>query len=124
MKKRLLSVLLLFIMLCEGVTAFAFDSKALYTELRYFRAKIYVCDTKNQEAILVNVNMQNGLSNPELTKDIEYTAIPIASETVFSLKGEKLSLEFVNEYLLDSTVRVLVGKNGYGYKILSMNFFK
>ncbi len=124
MKKKLIGFVLTFLLLLNSITVSALDSGAIFTEVRYYYAKIYVCDTRQNEAILLNVSLPTGIPDPSLTGPIEYTALPIVTSTIFGSKGQKLNMEVINAYLLDSPVRVLVGKNAYGYKILSMEFLR
>ncbi len=124
MKKKLLTIILMCLVLFHGVTVFAVDPKSIFTEVRAYNARIYVCDTENTEAILLNVTLPNGTHNTSLTGSIEYRALPIVTQAIFGSKGQKLTMDVINGYLLDSPVRVLIGKNGYGYKILCMEFLK
>lgn len=124
MRKKFLCMLAAFIVLFNSMSAFAIDSKMIFTDVKYYTAKIYVCDTQNSQAILLNVVPTNGSYNINLTRDIEYRALPLSVDAVYGSKGQKLTMEVINGYLLDSPVKVLIGKNGYGYKILCMEFLR
>ena len=124
MKKKLYSLLIAAAVFFGSTTAFAADSKMLFSDVRYYTARIYVCDTQNKEAVILNVTPLNKGANFALTQDIEYRALPLNVDNIYGSKGQKLSLETINGYLLDSTVKVLVGKCGYGYRILYMEFLK
>ncbi len=124
MKKRLLSIIAAILIAFNGASVFAADSKMIFTDLKYYTARIYVCDTQNNMAVLLNVVPVNGSFNINLTRDIEYRALPLSVGNVFGSKGQQLTLDVINGYLLDSTVKVLIGKNGYGYRILCMEFLK
>ena len=124
MKKKLFCFLIMAAILLSSTTTFAVDSKMLFSDVRYYTARIYVCDTQNTEAVILNVVPINGNVNLSLTKDIEYRSLPINKDNIYGSKGQKLSLETINGYLLDSTVKVLIGKSGYGYRILYMEFLK
>ena len=124
MKKRLVSIIIALAICCSNISAFAMDQKAVFTEVKYYTAKIYVCDTQNNAAILLNVTPLNGNYNLSAVKDIEYRALPVSSGRIVGTKGQKLSMEVVNGYLLDSPVRVMIGKNGYGYRILYMELLR
>lgn len=124
MKKKLVIVIASVILFCHSLSVCATDAKTIFTDINYYTAKIYVCDTQNNEAILLGVNPSNPALNSNLAKEIEYRALPIAVNRIFGTKGQKLSMSVVNGYLLDSPVRVLVGKNAYGYKILYMELLR
>ncbi len=124
MKKKLFCLLIAITVLWGSTTAFAADSKMIFSDVRYYTARIYVCDTQNTEAVILNVVPINGNVNLALTKDIEYRSLPVFKDNIYGSKGQKLSLETINGYLLDSTVKVLIGKCGYGYRILYMEFLK
>ncbi len=124
MKKRLLSIIIALIVCCFDISVFAIDQKAVFTDVKYYTAKIYVCDTQNSDAILLNVVPSNGNYSLSAVKDIEYRALPISSGRIYGTKGQKLSMEVVNGYLLDNPVKVMIGKNGYGYSILYMELLR
>lgn len=124
MKKRFFSLFITFILAFGCITASAADSKMIFTDLKYYTARIYVCDTQNNEAILLNVVPLNGSYNINLTREIEYRALPLSTGNVYGSKGQPLSMSVINGYLLDSPVKVLIGKCGYGYRILCMEFLK
>lgn len=124
MKRKLIGFVLTALLMFNCTTVSALDSGAMFTEIRYYYAKIYVCDTQRNEAILLNVSLPTGIPDSALTEPIEYTALPIVTSTILGSKGQKLNMEVINAYLLDSPVRVLVAKNDYGYKILSMEFLR
>ncbi len=124
MKKRLLSIIAAVFITLQSTSVFAADSKMVFSDLKYYNARIFVCDTRNNAAVLLNVVPVGGSFNINLTRDIEFRSLPLSLGNVFGSKGQNLSLEVINGYLLDSTVKVLIGKNGYGYRILYMQFLK
>ncbi len=124
MKKRLLCILTICVLMCQTLSVCAIDSKKVYKEIKYYTAKIFVCDTQNTKAILLNVMPQEGNYSLNMVRDIEYRALPLCTNRVFGAKGQNLSMQVINEYLLDSPVKVLIGKNGYGYEILYMEFLR
>ncbi|MBR5155111.1 MAG: hypothetical protein IKW62_01330 [Clostridia bacterium] len=124
MKKRLFSIIAAILITFQSVSAFAADYKMIFNDIRYYNATIYVCDTQNNAAILLNVVPTNGSYNINLTRDIEYRAIGLNINNIYGSKGQKLTMNVINGYLLDSPVKVLVGKNGYGYRILCMEFLR
>ncbi len=124
MKKKLFSIFAAAFILLQSTSVFAADSKLIFTELKYYTARIFVCDTQNNKAVLVNVVPVGGSFNINYTRDIEYNAVPLSIGNIYGSKGQKLALSTVNGYLLDSPVKVLIGKNGYGKRILSMDFLK
>ncbi len=124
MKKRIFSIFAAAFIALQSVSVFAADSKLLFYELKYYTAKIYVCDTQNNKAVLVNVVPVGGSYNINYTRDLEYNAIPLSTGNIYDSKGQNITMSAVNGYLLDSSVRVLIGKNGYGNRILSMEFLK
>lgn len=124
MQKKIFCILLILIVAFNCITAFAIDSKMIFTDVKYYTAKIYVCDTQNSKAILLNVVPTNGSYNFNLTREIEYKALPLSTGAVYGSKGQKLTMDVINGYLLDSPVKVMIGKNGYGYKILQMEFLR
>ncbi len=124
MKKKLFSIVAAVFIVLQSTSVFAADSKLIFNELKYYTARIYVCDTQNNKAILVNVIPVGGSYNINYTRDLEYNAIALSTGNIYGSKGQKLTMSTVNGYLLDSPVRVLIGKNGYGNRILSMEFLK
>lgn len=122
MRKRILCLTVAFVMLLAGLTAYAADPKRIYTEFKFYTARIYVCDTANNQAVLVNVAPIKSPYTLNQAPHLEYKALPLNPELVIGSKGQKLALETVNGYLLDSQVSVMVGKNSYGYKIVYMQF--
>ncbi len=124
MKKKILSIIAVILITFQSISVFAADSKMIFNDLKYYSAKIYVCDTQNNAAILLNVMPIMGSYNINLTRDIEYCSIPLSVGNVYGSKGQKLTMNVINGYLLDSQVKVLIGKNGYGYKILCVEFLQ
>ena len=124
MRKKLLCIVSLIVLLCQSLSVCATDPKMVFNDINYYSAKIYVCDTKNDEAILLGVNPVSPTLSTISAREIEYRALPIAKERIVGTKGQKLTMDVVNGYLLDSPVRVLVGKNAYGYKILYMELLR
>lgn len=124
MKKKIFSIVMAATLLCHSLSVFAVDSKMAFKELKYYTAKIYVCDTQNNQAILLNVMPINGNYSVNAVRDIEYRALPISVNRIYGSKGQNLTMSVVNGYLLDSPVKVLIGKNGYGYKILYMELLR
>ncbi len=124
MKKKLFCVIAAITVIFQSTLTFAADPKLIFNDVKYYNARIYVCDTQNKQAILVNVVPLHGSYNINYTRDLEYNAISLCSGNIFNSNGEKLSMEQVNGYFLDSRVKVLIGKNGYGNRILSMEFLK
>ncbi len=124
MKKRLLIIFAVFVIVVQSTCVFAADSKLIFDNVKYYTARIFVCDTQYNKAILVNVIPVGGSFNINYTRDLEFNAIPLSTGNIYGSKGQKLTMDTVNGYLLDSQVRVMIGKNGYGNRILSMEFLK
>ena len=124
MKKASLVFLTFCIILSSTLNAFALDSKTIFKDATYYNAKIYVCDTQNKEAVLLEVNPLTYTQGYFSGGELEYKALPIVESRIFDSNGKKLSMSMVNGYFLDSSVKVLIGKNEYGYKILYMQFLK
>jgi hypothetical protein len=124
MRRIFLAILFCFTLLCQSVLVYAGDSKMIFTDIKYYSAKIFVCDTKNTEAILLNVVPLSSGYSLNAVKDIEYTALPITEKRIYGTKGQVVPMSVVNGYLLDSPVKVMIGKNGYGYKILQMELLR
>ncbi len=124
MKKASLVFLTLCMIFSSTITSFALDSKMVFTDAAYYDAKIYVCDTQNKEAILLGVSPLTYTPGYFSGGELEYKALPITETRIFGADGQKYSMSMVNGYLLDSSVKVLIAKNEYGYKILSMQFLR
>lgn len=122
MRKKLFCLVAAFLLVFGNCVPYAAASKTTYTEFKFYTARIFVCDTTNNQAVLVNVAPIKNPYSLNQAPHVEYKALPINTELVIGSKGQKLSLDTVNGYLLDSKVDVLVGKNGYGYKIVYMKF--
>ena len=112
------------VFLFQGVQVFAMDTKLIFKEAGVYTANIYVCDTQNKEAILLNVKPLDGKYNAGVLREIEYKALTLITSRVYGTKGQNLSLTTINGYLLDSPVKVIIGKNGYGYRILRMELLR
>ena len=112
------------VFLFQGVQVFAMDTKLIFKEAGVYTANIYVCDTQNKEAILLNVKPLDGKYNAGVLREIEYKALTLSTSRVYGTKGQNLSLTTINGYLLDSPVKVIIGKNGYGYRILRMELLR
>ncbi len=123
MKKASLVFLTFCIIFSSTLNAFALDSKMIFNDVSYYNAKIYVCDTQNKEAVLLGVTPLTYTPGYFSASELEYKAVPIVESRIFDSNGQKLSMSTVNGYLLDSSVKVLIGKNEYGYKILHMQFY-
>ncbi|MBQ2932097.1 MAG: hypothetical protein IJE62_04550 [Clostridia bacterium] len=106
------------------LTSFALDPKMIFKDAAYYNAKIYVCDTQNKEAVLLGVSPLTYTPGYFSGSELEYKALPITESRIVGADGQKYSMSMVNGYLLDSSVRVLIAKNEYGYKILHMQFLK
>ena len=124
MKKKLFGIFAAFVIAIQGVSVSAADSKLIFNDVKYYTARIFVCDTQNNKAVLVNVIPVGGTFNINYTRDLEFNAIPLSTGNIYGSKGQNLTMSTVNGYLLDSQVKVLIGKNGYGNRILSMEFLK
>ena len=124
MKKKFLCITMAMVFLFQGVQVFAMDTKLIFKEAGVYTANIYVCDTQNKEAILLNVKPLDGKYNAGVLREIEYKALPLITSRVYGTKGQNLSLTTINGYLLDSPVKVIIGKNGYGYRILRMELLR
>lgn len=122
MRKKLLCLAVAFLLSLGNCISYAAASNTIYTEFKFYTARIFVCDTENKQAVLVNVAPIKNPYSLNQAPHLEYTALPLNTELVIGSKGQKLSLDTVNGYLLDSKVDVLVGKNGNGYKIVYMKF--
>ena len=119
MRKKLIAAVVCALMtvICN-VPCSAFDENNIYTDYKFYRAKVYVCDTDNSEIVLKNVTAVNRMDGLLGARDIEYRALGVNSSALFEKDGNKLSLEVINGYLLDREALVLVGRCGYGYKVL------
>ena len=122
MKKRVLCLCLLFVFSICNFGVFAEKNDKIYTEIKCYKARLFVCDTENEKIILVNVAPVNNPNMLNQAPHLEYTALDVCKELIFGSKGQNLTLDVINGYLLDSMVTMLVGKNNYGYKILSIQF--
>ncbi len=122
MRKKLLCLVVVFLMAFGSCATYAAASKSIYTEFKFYTARIFVCDTTNNQAVLVNVAPIKNLYSLNQAPHLEYKALPINTGLIIGSKDQNLTLDTVNGYLLDSKVDVLVGKNAYGYKIVYMKF--
>lgn len=122
MKKFILSVAAtLSIMLCTG-NVFAARADLIYTEIGIFTAQVYVCDeTKNTVVLKLVTPVNEGDTAASLKGLAEYNEIPINTDLVKS-GGSFIDLRSVNAYMLDKTAYVVIGRNSYGLKVLTMSF--
>lgn len=122
MKKRVLCLCMAIVLGICNFGVFAEKNDKIYTEIKCYKARVYVCDTENEKVVLVNVAPVNNPNMLNQAPHLEYTALGVNKELIFGSKGQILTLDVINGYLLDSMVTVFVGKNNYGYKIVSMQF--
>ncbi len=122
MMKKIVSLVLAICLLIPCSNVFAFDEKLIITDVDFYKANIYICDPERAEVVLVNVRPLNMSAPLTLAQEIEYRAIPIEPTMIFGEKGNNLTFEVVNGYLLDSEVVVMVAQNGYGRKVMYMTF--
>lgn len=118
MKKYACVFTVIFMLLSGCMQAFAFDESSIYTDFRLYRAKVYVCDTDNNEIVLKGVSPMNVMDGIAGARDIEYRAIGVNTSALYEKNGNRVSLDVINGYLLDLDAKVLVGRCGYGYRVL------
>ncbi len=124
MIKKIVSLVMAVCILIPCTKVFAFDENLIITDVNFYKANIYLCDPERTEVILLNVRPLKMSASLTSAREIEYKAIPIEPTMIFGEKGDNLSFQVVNGYLLDSEVIVMVAKNGYGRKIMYMTFKK
>lgn len=124
MLKKIVSLVLAVCLLVPWVNVFAFDKNIIITDVDFYKANIYICDPERTEVVLVNVRPLKMSAPLTSAREIEYRAIPIEPTMIFGEKGNNLTFEVINGYLLDSEVMVMVTKNGYGRKVMYMTFKK
>ena len=124
MIKKIVSLVLAICLLIPYVNVSAFDKNLIITDVDFYKANIYICDPERTEVVLVNVRPLKMSAPLTSAREIEYRAIPIEPAMIFGEKGNNLTFEVVNGYLLDSEVVVMVAKNGYGRKVMYMTFKK
>ena len=118
MTKRLICIFLVVLTVFACIPSLAYDSNSIYTDFKFYRARVYVCDTEKKEIVLKNVSPLNVMDGMTGARDIEYRAIGVNTVALFEKNGNKLSLDVINGYLLDMDALVLVGRCGYGYRVL------
>lgn len=124
MIKKIVSLVLAIYLLISCVNVSAFDKNLIITDIDFYKANIYICDPERTEVILLNVRPLKMSAPLTSAREIEYRAIPIEPTMVFGEKGNNLTFDVINGYLLDSEVVVMVAKNGYGRKVMYMTFKK
>ena len=124
MVKKIVSLVLAICLLIPCVNVSAFDKNLIITDVDFYKANIYICDPERTEVILLNVRPMKMSAPLTSAREIEYRAIPIEPTMVFGEKGNNLTFDVINGYLLDSEVVVMVAKNGYGRKVMYMTFKK
>ncbi len=124
MIKKIVSLVLAIYLLISCVNVSAFDKNLIITDVDFYKANIYICDPERTEVILLNVRPLKMSAPLTSAREIEYRAIPIEPTMVFGEKGNNLTFDVINGYLLDSEVVVMVAKNGYGRKVMYMTFKK
>ena len=124
MIKKIVSLVLAICLLIPCVNVSAFDKNLIITDVDFYKANIYICDPERTEVILLNVRPLKMSAPLTSAREIEYRAIPIEPTMVFGEKGNNLTFDVINGYLLDSEVVVMVAKNGYGRKVMYMTFKK
>ena len=124
MLKRFLCILSGCIFFISSFGVYASQNDVVFVDYKFYTATIYLCDPESNEIILRNVKPENryrdGISG---ARSLEYITVPMNPDCMYSKKGEVLSCDTVNEFLLDSNVTVLVGKNSKGrQKVLYVGF--
>lgn len=122
MRKRFCCLIIAVLIMFGNISVYAADSNLIFTDYTVYTARVFVYDTSNDQVVLVNVAPIKNPYSLNQAPHIEYKALPVYPDLIFGSKGQRLTPETINGFLLDSTVTVVVGKNGYGYKIVFMQF--
>lgn len=118
LKAAAAAILLCTALLC-GSAVFAADENKIYTDITYCTANVYVCDSAERTIILKGIEMrQTDEFSKQAQEAAEYTEIPITHRALFNKDGQKIELHNINEEFLDRRAQVIIGKNGYGYKVI------
>lgn len=117
--KRFLASFLVAAVLLSG-TAFAVSEDRIFRGFKMYTGTVWLLNDENNTVILQNVKTKNAYGKEELVPDLEYKAISIIPQNIFSKEGKALSFETVNAYLLDSKVTFVAAVNAYEYKVLYM----
>lgn len=126
MVKKLTAAATACILLIVSMTAFAdSDPNLLFTELGMYSGVLYFCDSTQNTVVLKSVQPVYQAEGAEWSKttaaEAEYKELALAPVSLTLQDGTALEPIDLNVYA-DSYVKVLIGRNGYGLKILSLKF--
>lgn len=120
-KKALIFILCLTIFCSTSV--FAIDKDLIFTTFFECTGKVYFCDPDTKTVVLKNLEY-SGIEDAQLRSDIryliEYTEIPIYMNGISAVGRGKIDADIVNCDYGDANVKVIIAKNGRGYKVISM----
>lgn len=106
-----------------GGEVFAIDEDLIFTDVFECIGNVYFCDPNEETVVLKNLNHQeipDEILRTDIKNLIEYTEIPIFLDGISAAEGGKISGEDINSYYTDTKVRVIIARNGRGYKVIHM----
>ncbi|MBO5135991.1 MAG: hypothetical protein J6C17_01245 [Clostridia bacterium] len=119
--KRIISILITIIILT--VQGFAFSERDFIVDLCWAEGEVYITNPNAGTVVLKNLKTTEfGQTHELAVKSCEYTEVRAAGGVAFDESRNMISLDKVNENLLDKKVRVLISRSLNGYNIIYMRF--
>lgn len=117
--KRIISILITIIILT--VQGFAYSERDYILDLCWAEGEVYITNPESKTVVLKNLKTKEFGQTHELAiRSCEYTETKLAGGVVFDENKDIISMEEVNENLLDRKVRILISRSLNGYNIIYM----
>lgn len=120
---KIITLIIVIAVLVCHTAVFALDDDLIFTGFFECKGKVYFCDPSTETVVLKNLEY-SGIGDAQLRTDIryliEYNEIPIFMKGISAVDRGKIDAETVNCEYGDADVRVVIAKNGRGYKVVSM----
>ena len=119
--KRIISILITIIIL--SVQTFAYSEKDFIIDLCWAEGEVYITNPESKTVVLKNIKTTEfGQTQQLAVRNCEYTETKVAGGVAFNEGGNMISMEEVNESLLDRKVKVLISRSFKGFNIIYMRF--
>lgn len=120
---KIMAVAVILILTINIGAVFAVDEDLVFNTVFECKGTVYFVDPSSQTVVLKNLEYSE-IPDIDLQTDIryliEYSEIPVFMDGISAVDRGKISGETVNSEYADAKVRVLIAKNGRGYKVVSM----
>lgn len=98
------------------------ENGGIFQSYDFYTATVYLVNDETNSVIFRNVKKYNLNGTGENALELEYSDLPVIKDNIFSAKGERLSFDTVNTYMLDQKVVFMAARNPERIKIIYMEF--